>query len=291
MNFDKNQETFPSEYARDIWWWAVGIVPLSVSLTDEVKAKCTPDILDGCHQWHSYFYELCKDMYSHENEYLPASARQYRDILENIAAKGEPTYNGITVDADIWEAYATKINKSKAYRTIGITLDRCLNALKRTGLEWGHSNGSVIFSYAKYPQIFYAMHQFQQSPEIRQTPARHQFAHCDFRRLFKNYSENYDELLRRVSDESRNIATSIHEFCKPLRIQRYVHFGTIKYKYNGHRVLDYSLHQDQIPTLRVNISTFEGPKIMIHPRESDIEEIQALILARKASIDGVKHLV
>ena len=99
------------------------------------------------------------------------------------------------------------------------------------------------------------MHTMEHSPEIRKTPARHHFAHCEFRRLFKNYAENYDELLRRVSDESLDIAHAIHNFCKSLKIQRYIHFGIIKYKHNGIRVLDFSLHSDKYPTLRVNIGT------------------------------------
>ena len=287
MIFDKNQKEFSSDFCRDIWWWAIGIVPPSVSLTEEVRSKCTPDILEGCHQWHAYFNELCADMYSYENEYLPATARQYRDILEKISAEGKLRDGRMVWDAAGFEAYQTKINKSKAYRTSGISLGQCLNTLKRTGLKYEHIDGSIVFTHDKYPKIFHAMHQFQQTPEVRQTPARYHFTHCDFRRLFKNYAENYDELLRRVSDESLRIAHAIHDFCKTLKIQRYVHFGIIKYKYNGVRVLDFSLHRDEYPTFRVNIRPSDDVDgiIKIHPRESDVEAIQALIAAKKASID------
>ncbi|MCL2286049.1 MAG: hypothetical protein FWC32_06735 [Firmicutes bacterium] len=289
MIFDRNQKDFPSEFCRDIWWWAVGIVPLSVSLPDEVKSKCTPEIIEGCHQWHAYFNELCADMYSHENEYLPATPRQYRDILEYISANGRLTGDSMVFDTDIWEAHRAKINRSKAYVTAGMSLEQCLRVLERTGLKCEKTENAVIFSHSKYPKIFHAMHTMEQSPEIRQTPARHHFAHCEFRRLFKNYAENYDELLRRVSDESLRIAHAIHDYCKLLKIQRYIHFGIIKYKYKGTRVLDFSLHKDEYPTLRVNIGTGVNTdmdsKIRIHPHEKDLEEILALIAARKVAID------
>jgi len=51
MTFDKNQSSFTSEFCRAVWWWAVGIVPPEVSLTDEVIAKCTPDVLQ---EWEVY---------------------------------------------------------------------------------------------------------------------------------------------------------------------------------------------------------------------------------------------
>ena len=255
MTVDKNQRDFPSEFCREVWWWAAGIVPPADSLTDEVKSKCTPDMLEGCHQWHIFFNELCSDMYNHEDEYLPASPRQYRDILEYISAGGELCEDRMVWDAAKWEAYEVKINKSKAYRTAGISLKQCLKTLTRTGLNFTHVGEKIVFTQDKYPKIFHAMHQFEQTPNIRETPARHHFAHCEFRRLFKNYAENYDELLRRVSDESLRIAHSIHDFCKSEKIQRYIHFGIIKYKYKGIRVLDFSLHRDEYPTLRVNIGT------------------------------------
>ena len=255
MVFNKSQKDFPSAFCREVWWWAVGIVPLSSSLTDEVKSKCTLDIIEGCHQWHAYFNALCIDMYNHENEYLPASARQYRDILEHILTGGELRKDHMVWDADSWAAYRIKINKSKPYITRNISLDQCLMALNRTGLRCEHTEGSVIFIQDKYPKIFHAMHKMEHSPDIRKTPARYHFAHCEFRRLFKNYSENYDELLRRVSDESLHIAHSIHDFCKSMKIQRYIHFGIIKYKYKGTRVLDFSLQSDEYPTLRINMGT------------------------------------
>ena len=287
MTFDKNQRDFPSDFCRDIWWWAIGFVPLSVSLTDDIRGQCTPNILEGCHQWHAYFNELCIDMYNHESEYLPTSARQYRDILENIAAGGEIKKDRMVWNAANWDTYREKINKSKAYRTNSISLEQCLKALNRTGLRYEHADKCVVFSHDKYSKIFHAMHRMEQSPDIRQTPARHHFAHCEFRRLFKNYAENYDELLRRVSDESLRIAHLIHDFCKSLKIQRYVHFGIIKYKYKGIRVLDFSLHKDEYPTLRVNIGAGANgdEKIKIHPKESDLDSILALISARKAWID------
>ena len=255
MVFDKNQKDFPSDFSREVWWWAVGIVPLNISLTDEVKSQCTPNILKGCRQWHMFFTELCIDMYNNEHEYLPASPRQYRDILEYISTGGKLRKDSMVWDITDWKAYVAKINKSKAYHTKGISLEQCFQALARTGLDCEYTDESVIFTHVKYPKIFHAMHQMEHTPDIRNTPARYHFAHCEFRRLFKNYAENYDELLRRVSDESLHIAHSIHDLCKSMKVQRYIHFGTIKYKYNGIRVLDFSLHSDKYPTLRVNIGT------------------------------------
>jgi hypothetical protein len=259
MVFDKNQAVFPSAFCRDVWWWAVGIVPLANSLTDEVKNQCTPDILDGCSQWHDYFNELCVDMYNHECEYLPLTARQYRDVLESVSAGGRIRDDNMVWDAGDWESYVKRCDKSKAYVTAGVSLNQCLEALKRTGLRREYADGCVVFIQDKYPKIFHAMHIMEQSPGVRNTPVRHHFAHCEFRQLYKSYSANYDELLRRVSVESLNIAHSIHDFCKSAKIQRYIHFDTIKYKYKGIRVVDFSLHGDMYPTLRVNVGTCAKP--------------------------------
>jgi len=297
MTFDKSQKDFSSAFCRDVWWWAIGIVPLLVSLTDEIRSKCTPDILEGCHQWHAFFNELCIDMYNHEGEYLPASPRQYRDILEYIATWGEIREDSMVLDASLWETYRKKINKSKAYITNGITLEKCLAALGRTGLRCEHTTESAVFTQDKYPKIFHAMHTMEHTPNIRDTPARYHFAHCEFRRLFKNYAENYDELLRRVSDESLNIAHSIHDFCKPMKIQRYIHFGIIKYKYKGIRVLDFSLHNNEYPTLRVNIGTCANAGANLPDDEfykvllSQNSSVQDVFIKNldKCDIEGHKH--
>jgi hypothetical protein len=255
MTFDKNQSTFSSAFRREVWWWAIGIVPLADSLTDEVIKKCSPDVLEGCRQWHAYFNALCEDMDGHCDVYLSASARQYRDILEKIAADGQPRGDAMVFSAGGWEAYRDKLNRSKAYVAAGIDLRHCLTALERTGLTCERTADSVVFGQTEYPKIFHAMRTMELSPDIRNTPARHHFAHCEYRQLFKSYSANYDELLRRASDESLFVARAIHDYCKSLRIQRYIHFGIIKYKYKGIRVLDFNLHGDEYPTLRINMGT------------------------------------
>ena len=277
MIFDKNQSVFSSDLHREVWWWAVGIVPPSDSLTDKVKSQCTKDILDGCYQWYDYFSELCEDMYNNIGEYSQVSARQYRDILENIAANGELLGNRIIWDINDWQKYQEKFNR----KSPGINkLQKCLNALERTGLKCEYKNDGVVFHNEKDPKIFHAMSTFEKSPNIRKTPARHHFAHCEFRQLFKSYSANYDELLRRVSDESLDIAHAIHDFAKSLKIQRYVHFDTIKYKHKNTRVLHFTVSGDEYPTLRVNIGDYK-----INPFKSDLDEILAKIAARKTFID------
>jgi len=259
MYFDKNQSTFTSHFRRAVWWWAVGLVPPSDSLTADVQSKCSPDVLEGCHEWYAYFNLLCDDMYNHEHAYLPASPRQYRDILECIAAGGAILNDSIVWPLQEWEAYHTKIDRSKAYVSAGINLHQCLKALSRTGLVCEYTDESVVFNHSRYPKIFHAMHVMEQSPGIRKTPARHHFAHCEFRQLFKEYSANYDELLRRASDESLYIVHSLHDFCKTLKIQRYIHFGIIKYKYKNIRILDFNLYGDEYPTLRINMGTCANP--------------------------------
>ena len=287
MIFDKNQNVFPSDLHREVWWWAVGLVPPSVSLTDEVKSKCSDDVLEGCHQWYDYFNELCGDMYNHADKYAPASARQYRDLLENIASRGELRGNAVVWDIDGWKIYCVKRDKSKAYAVADITAEKCLAVLKRTGLEYRQTNDTVIIANTKYPKIFHAMSIFERSPDIKKTPARHHFAHCEFRQLFKSYSANYDELLRRVSEESLSIAHSVHDFAKSLKIQRYVHFDTIKYKHKNIRVMDFSVCGNEYPTLRINIGTCANP-------EADIssDEFYKNILDAKSGIQDtfIKNL-
>ena len=280
MIFDKNQSIFPSDRHREVWWWAVGLVPPSDSLTGAVKNQCGEEVLEGCYQWYDYFNNLCGDMYDNIHIYPPASARQYRDILENIAVNGKLQEDSIVYDKINWQKYCDKINKSKAYINLDINLEKCLDALERTGLTREYKNGSVIFHNKNYPKIFHAMSVFEKSPNIRKTPARHHFAHCEFRQLFKSYSANYDELLRRVSDESLDTAHAIHDFAKSLKIQRYVHFDTIKYKYKNTRVLHFTVTGNEYPTLRVNIGDYR-----INPFKNDLDEVLERIAKRKSFID------
>ena len=277
MKFDKNQDVFPSDFHREVWWWAVGLVPPSDSLTDKVKEQCSQDILDGCEQWYDYFNELCEDMYKNAEIYSHASARQYRDILENIAANGEIQNDSIVRGIVGWEHYSMKFDKKAPGK-----LEKCLEALKRTGLkcEYKNDGGVVIFSNTKYPKIFHAMKTFEQSPNIKKTPARHHFAHCEFRQLFKSYSSSYDELIRGVSDESRDIARTVHDYAKSLKIQRYIHFDTVKYKYKNTRVLHFTVTGNEYPTLRINIGEYK-----INPFKSDLEDILNRIKIKKELID------
>jgi len=259
MHFDKNQSVFTSPFRRAVWWWAVGLVPPAESLTDDVKSKCSPDVIAGCYEWHDYFNALYEDMYNNESAYLPASPRQYRDILECISAGGVLENDNIVWPLHDWEARRAKTNKSKAYATAGIELNQCIIALSRTGLKCDYTDESVIFSHCHYPKIFHAMSMMQKSPGIRKTPARHHFAHCEFRQLIKEYSDNYDGLIRRASNESLNIVRAIYDFCKPLKIQRYIHYGIVKYKYKSIRILDFNFYGDEYPNLRINMGTSASP--------------------------------
>jgi hypothetical protein len=296
----------------------VGIVPPEVSLTDEVKAMCGRDVLEGCRQWHAFFSALSADMYENAEAYAPASARQYRDILEKIAAGGvlrnvkagkdatgeysrdeaagaepaggvlgaECVDGGIEWDAGEWKTYRDRVDRSKQYVAQGVTLDACLEVLARMGLTYGLNGRGAIFGFRNpaYAKIFYAMQAFELSPRVRETPARHHFAHCEFRQLFRSYNANHDELMRRASDESLYIVREIHEYCKSLALQRYIHFGIIKYKHKGVRVLDYNLYGNEYPTLRINIGPYR-----INPFRGDLDEILRRIADRKDMIDANLH--
>ena len=279
MIFDKGQKDFPSDFHREVWWWAVGLVPPAESLTDGVKTLCGADVLAGCYEWHAYFITLTEDMYNHAETYAPATARQYRDILEAIARSGEIQNDAIQWPLADWKQYEETKNRGKAYKSKSITLDYCLNNLKRTGLKYYLEKEHIFFEYPKYKKIFHTLHTFEKSPHIEKTPARHHFAHCECRQLFKSYAGNYDELLRRVSDESRAIAHAVHAHCQQLKIQRYIHFDTIKFKYAGERILHFTVAGDEYPTLRVNI----GP-VKINPFKDDLDRVLALITERKETI-------
>jgi len=157
-----------------------------------------------------------------------------------------------------------------------------MKSLRRTGLICEHINDKIIFGNIKYPKIFHAMKIFEQSPNVRKTPARHHFAHCEFRQLFKSYSASYNELLRPVSNESRYIANAIHDFAKSLKIQRYIHFDTIKYKHRNIRVLDFTITGGEYPTLRVNIGTCANPDSNI-----SVEGYYKYLLSANNNICGI----
>ena len=286
VTFDKNQRNFPSEFCREVWWWAVGIVPIEVSLTDAVKSQCGGDTLSGCYQWHDYFSALCDDMYTNAYRYISASPRQYRDILEYISANGKLCGDAVVINAEDFENHEIKINKSSAYADSGIRLRDCIDALGHTGLVCEYRDGFISFANVKYPKIFHAMTVFEKSPNIRKTPARRHFAHCEFRQLFKSYSANYGDLIQPLSEESLHVTREIDVFAKSLKIQRYVHFDTIKYKYKNMRVLDFSILGGEYPTLRVNVCLNDGVKIGVKPFSENLAYIYELIAKRKEYIEN-----
>ena len=275
--FDKNQRSFESDFHREVWWWAVGIVPTSESLTDEVRQKCGADALEGCIQWNALFNSMCRDMYDNASAYLPATPRQYRDILENVAAGGEMQGDAIKWSLHEFEDYRAKKDKSKAYITTGARLDGCIKALGRTGFTMERTNDSVTFTNAVYPKIFHAMRIMEFSPNARKTPVRHHFAHCEFRQLFKSYSPDYDGLLRRVGDEGLAVAYAIHDYAKKAGIRRYIHFDIIKYKYKDIRVMDFSVRGDGYPSLCVNVNTEGADKVKINALMCELPVIVAAI--------------
>ena len=93
------------------------------------------------------------------------------------------------------------------------------------------------------------------SPKSRETPVREHFANCEYRQLFKRFAMNYSQLMRKASDEVMFIAQEMHDYLKSMKIYRNIHFGIIKYKYSGHRILDYTLHGSEYPYMRINIGT------------------------------------
>jgi len=279
--FDRNQTEFTSVFQREVWWWAIGIVPIAESLADEVVSRCSPDVLLGCRQWSEYFVQLCEDMAANESLYLPGSPRQYRDVLERISAGGEILGDDVVWNASEWEAYAGKIDRGKAYSTSGLTTRYCLDMLARLGLTVHGDDERVSFSNSRFPKVFHAMRMMENSPNVRDTTVRHHFAQCEFRQFFKSYNAGYNELLRRASDDSLCVARELHEFAKASRLIRYIHFGMIKYKHKGIRICDYNLYCHDTPTLRMRIGAW-----VINPTPSDLPEIYARLRERINEIDS-----
>jgi hypothetical protein len=299
--FSPNQNYISSDFHRAVWWWAVGLVPVTESLPgivmpvenrpvgaetdlkpyrhDWVQAY-GPEVRDGCLEWRDYFDALCADMYQNASAYAPASPRQYRDILEHIAAGGQLLGDSLFMDEAVFNAYREKINRSKGYVSKRITWDGAAAALARKGLRYEIRGGEAVFYMEGYAHIFYAMQAFERSAGIRETTARHHFAHCEFRQIPKPYECDYAGHMRRASDESKTVLAAIHEYCAGQKIKRFLHFGIAKYKYNGVRILDYNLYGDDYPTLRLNIGSYR-----INPYAKDIPDILRRVAERKSEID------
>jgi len=281
LTFDRNQTSFESGFHREVWWWATGMVPLDVSLTEETKAQCSPDVLKGCYQWHEYFGDLCADMYENADSYLPGTPRQFRDVLERASAGGEIIDEGVVWDANRWDEYVSKTDRSKAYRTSGLSVQYCLRALSRLGMEARRKDGEVIITNERYPKIFHAMRVMEYSPNARDTVVRQHFACCEFRQLFKSFNPGHQDLMRRGSDDAHHIARELHDFAKENKMIRYIHFGIIKYRYKGVRICDYNLHCHDTPTIRMKI----GPRVL-NPTASDLPLIYDLMRERMREVDG-----
>ncbi|MCL2741656.1 MAG: hypothetical protein FWE70_06050 [Oscillospiraceae bacterium] len=288
MVFDKSQGSFPSDFHREVWWWAIGIVPPADSLIGEVTSAFAPEVIEGCRQWHAYFLRLCSDMYGNAQAYAPASPRQYRDLLEAVASEGEYVHGpaegrplGPGAGAGLgsapadphaghgrlvrglegWDSYTAKADRGKGLASLGARVGGLLDALGRTGLWHARDAGAGTASFGidGHPLALRAMMAMEGSPGIRKTPARGHFAHCEFRQLTKSYSANHAELMRRASDDGLRVAGEVHEHLRALKVPRNIHFGIIKYKHNGVRILDYDLHGDEHPTLRINVGTCADP--------------------------------
>jgi len=278
--FDKNRTGFQSDFHRDVWWWAIGMVPTEVSLTAEVKERISPDELAGCLDWHKYFADLCLDMHSNAGAYHPASPRQYRDILESVSAGGVISGDRVVWERGAWDAYADRTDRSKAYRTGGMNLVKNLAPLARLGIEVNIKNENVSVANNRYRKVFHAMRAMENSPKARDTTVRWFFAYCEFRQLIKSFNPGYEDLMRRASDESMRVADKLHAFARENGMARNIHFGIIKYKYNNVRIFDYNLYCGDTPTLRLKI----GDRVM-NPTTADLPAIYGLLEKKIRMVD------
>ena len=268
MKFDRNTTTFPTMLHRDIYMTALRMTPLEISLAGIEQT----DLAESGREFYSFMIELLTDMYNdpclygmHPGEYekfanglpynaikrrQPAQARLYYDqsnaelssylgLMRLIADHYKPTNGNCVLTA---EEYEDVKKQDKA-----VPIETVIKILERTGVRFReNADRSVTVINEKYPNMFASMAALSLAAEnsIKNPVSRSlkfffavNYDYLEFRQIFQNYKPGYDDVVRVLPDDGREIVQALHKMAKEYKLREsYGHFY-IEYKYKSKSVM------------------------------------------------------
>ena len=255
MIFDRNQKEFPSETHRTIWDTGIHILPLEVTLPQEVRQKLPRYLAESCEQLQKYFLHILSDLYENPDIYEPFPHYQRLGIqckfimpFADFGLAGETGEDYLAVNRALFDKLFLKQIKSKAYhksRQVTISVDERKELLERTGLKINYEGSDAILTNALYPNIFYAMREMALAALKEKGGGDNSFVYCDFRRLCKDYRyDKFENALVFLNDEDKTIAKQLDAAAKKLKLVRSIKSGhcpgyDVAYKYRKHDLMTF----------------------------------------------------
>ena len=179
MTFDINQTEFPSNKHKEIWYWAVQILPEELCLSDKVKVcldSMDAELFEGCRQMRLFLLHSLGEMYVNAEKYnfTPHGYLIYCLFFVNKMPQCD-----YVIKDEKWKMNHTEYEKifSKAGMEVALKTDS--NLLTKN---------EYVITNTLYPKMFRAMHEmFLYSRKRKEHSQESSFIKCDFRKICPGY--------------------------------------------------------------------------------------------------------
>ena len=254
MTFNKNQTDFPSESHKAIWDAGIHILPLEVTLPQEIRSKLEPALIRSCEQLQKYFLHLLNDVFDNVEMYEPFQfdnrriSLQYKFLIPfaDFALIGKAGENNLTIKRSVFDELFLKQINSKTYHKnnkIRISPKQRIDLLERSGLKINYHDNDVIITNSLFPNIFYAMCEMAKISSKEKRSGDNSFTYCDFRKLCKAYKyDKFKNALIFLNVEHLIIAKELDTIAKKYKMTRSIKSGhcagyNVIYKYKNNIIM------------------------------------------------------
>jgi hypothetical protein len=294
MVFNKNQEKFPSETHEAIWNCGIHILPLEITLPQEVMDLLPPYLTKSCQQLQGFLLNLLNDMYENIDFYLPlwdsrlGIQNRFFRLLSDLALLGAAGEDNLTISRLIFEKYKAKGGYGSENEK-NISFKDRLKMMERVGLTIEYKNGEVVFENEFYPNMFFAMREMAQITAREKASGDNSFTYCDFRKLCKSYKyDKYENALIFLCDSQKAVARTLDEIARKYKFVRSVKSGhcpgyNIIYKYRNMDIMQLGCMDNKlslviyIPYDKNNLVPIES---FFNALEEDSQELKKFFLRR-----------
>ena len=228
MLFDKNQTAFPSPVHKRIWYFGTHLLPLEVTLPDEIRAAIGEELSESCAQMRRFFDCMFAEMYMTADRYNPWPQYIFRLFID-LALIGEAGEDCLLVPRAAYDALIKKTARSKPFKDdkkLGLDLTKRLLALELVGLKIQMQGDFAKLSNLSYPKMFEAMKIMSEVTAKEKVSMANSFTYCDFRRLVKGYKYDKNEnALVFLSDRDKATVKELDTIAKSHGLKPYITKG------------------------------------------------------------------
>jgi len=241
MLFDKNQTAFPSELHKAIWDCGIHILPVEMTLPQEVADFLGPEMAESCGQLREFMLLVLGDLYENTALYLPISDNrrlgiQYRFFrpLIDFALFGDTEF----IRYKPKNGYGSENDK-------GITFKDRLQMMGRAGLKVEYRSDRVVLTNGLFPSMFPSIRAMAQAITARKEKVSgdNSFMNCDFRVLCPSYKyDKFENALVFLSDGQREAALALDRAARKHKLSRSIKSGICAgyeaiYKHRKNRIM------------------------------------------------------